>query len=274
MKVETKFSLSAEQLDEMEATRRLAADVLSPLLIARETPQVNRALVRALGEHGLIRRALPAAGEGRAVSVMALCLTREALAQESAEIETAFVLQGLGGYPLMRFGSVPARQRWVEAIRAGERVAAFALTEPDAGSDLGRIALRARRVPGGYRLNGTKKWISNAPDADVYSLFARTSDGKTSRALTAFAVPAGSDGLTGRPLRLLADHPIGEIELDDVYLPDEAVLGEAGRGFTVAMETLNLFRPSVGAFATETAQKVIDLAIEVHGACALEQAIA
>jgi alkylation response protein AidB-like acyl-CoA dehydrogenase len=125
-----------------------------------------------------------------------------------------------------------------------------------------RLALRAERVDGGYRLSGTKKWISNAPDADIYALFARTSEGPVSRALTGFVVRRDTEGLDGRPLELLAAHPIGELHLDGVFVADDDVLGEPGRGFAVAMETLNLFRPSVGAFAVGMAQAALDAAIE------------
>jgi alkylation response protein AidB-like acyl-CoA dehydrogenase len=264
MSVSTAFALAPEQMARWQEMRDLARDQLAPLLSHGKPGRVNRELVRALGRHGLIERALPTpeAGTRSSISVTDLCLTREALAQESPEAETAFALQGLGGYPLLAFGSCSAKEAYGDGIRTGELVVAFALSEPNAGSDVSRIAVRAERVDGGYRLTGTKKWISNAPDADVYALFARTSDAPASRALTGFVVRRDAEGLDGRPLELLAAHPIGELHLDGVFVADDAVLGEPGRGFGVAMETLNLFRPSVGAFAVGMAQAALDAAVE------------
>ena len=150
-------------------------------------------------------------------------------------------------------------------MAAGRAVAAFALTEPDAGSDVAALSLRAEPDPdvdGGYRLTGEKLWISNAPDADVYTVFARTgAEGeRASRALTAFAVPGDAPGLSGEPKQLLAPHAIGSLTFDGVPVAPEQVLGEPGAGFRVAMRTLDLFRPSVGAFAIGMARAALDLA--------------
>ncbi len=225
---------------------------------------VDRTLLGALADARLLAAIFPKAHggslEGEA-SAVRLCLLREAIAQGSTEAETALALQGLGGYPILQSGRDEIRDRWVPRLARGDAVAAFALTEPEAGSDAGALSLMARPVDGGYVLTGTKKWISNAPDADVYSLFARTSDEGT-RGITAFAVPGDADGLSGKPLQLLSSHPIGLIELDGVFVPDDHVLGEVGSGFHVAMRTLDLFRPSVGAFGVGMAQVALDLAVE------------
>jgi acyl-CoA dehydrogenase len=145
-------------------------------------------------------------------------------------------------------------------LSSGEAVAAFALSEPEAGSDAANLALRAKRERGGFRLTGTKIWISNAPEADVYSVFARTTD-SGARGITAFVVPRDSDGLSGEHLDLLAPHPIGRLDFDGVHVDPEQVIGEVDGGFGVAMDTLDLFRPSVGAFAVGMAQAALDAAV-------------
>jgi acyl-CoA dehydrogenase len=169
-------------------------------------------------------------------------------------------LQGLGGYPLLLAGAPEVRDRWLPQISAGRAVAAFALSEPEAGSDAAALALEAERDGDGFRLTGMKKWISNAPDADVYTLFARTTAGAGARGVTAFAVPGDSRGLDGRPLEMIVPHAIGELHLDGVHVGPQQILGEVDRGFRVAMQTLDLFRPSVGAFAVGMAQRALDMA--------------
>ena len=243
------------------STRQLAADELAPIA-ARGTPgRVNRPLIAALAEHGVLGRAFPDGGPAEA---MTLCLLREGLAGGSTDAETAFALQGLGSYPILQSGIDELRAKWIPGVARGEVVAGFALTEPDAGTDAAALSLAAEKVDGGYRLSGTKKWISNAPDADVYSVFARTSD-EGARGVTAFVVPGDADGVSGDSLDLLAPHAIGTLELDGVFVGDDQVLGEVGRGFSVAMATLDLFRASVGAFAVGMAQAALDAAVRHAG---------
>ena len=241
-----------------DETRRLAATELRTIAEAGRPCRVNRPLVRALAEHGLLGRLFPG------VSATDLCVIREALATECTEAETAFALQGLGAYPIHQAGSAELRERWIPRVADGSAVAAFALTEPEAGSDVSAMSLRATRDADGYRLNGQKLWISNAPEADIYTVFARTSEGR--RGLTAFAVPGDSQGLTGERKQLMAPHAIGSLRFDDVFVPVDHVLGEPGEGFRVAMRTLDLFRPSVGAFgigmATQALELVADWALE------------
>ncbi|MFN2593585.1 MAG: acyl-CoA dehydrogenase family protein, partial [Actinomycetota bacterium] len=249
--------LPADALSLLEETRHLAEEQLAPLAAARTPGKVNRPLIAALGKRGVLARIFPT--DGAAASAVTICLLREGLAGGSTEAETAFALQGLGSYPLVQSGSTELQNRWIPKVASGEVVAAFALTEPDAGTDAAALNLKAEKVDGGYRLTGIKKWISNAPDADFYSLFARTSD-NGARGVTAFVVPGDAEGLTGEHLDLLAPHAIGTLELDGVFIPDDHVLGEVDGGFSVAMRTLDLFRPSVGAFAVGMAQAALDSA--------------
>ena len=239
--------------DVLERARRLGHEVFAPIAARGASGRLNRPLVRALGEHGLLE--LVFAG-----SAVELCELREGLAHGCTEAETALALQGLGGYPILTRGRPELRDDWIPRLAAGEAVAAFALSEPDAGSDAANLALRAKRERGGFRLTGTKIWISNAPEADVYSVFARTSD-SGARGITAFAIPRDSEGLSGEHLELLAPHPIGRLDFDGVPVAAEQVLGDVDNGFAVAMDTLDLFRPSVGAFAVGMAQAALDAAV-------------
>jgi acyl-CoA dehydrogenase len=255
----TEYShLSETQRELLAHARELAREVLEPLAEKGEPGRINRPLVRALGEQGLLERVLPSKGEGSAVD---LCLLREGLAHGCTEAETALALQGLGGYPILRAARLEIREAWIPRLAAGEAVAAFALREPQAGSDAAALALRADRDGDGFRLTGTKTWISNAPEADVYTVFARTTEGAGARGVTAFAVPRESEGVAGEALELLSPHPIGRLEFDGVLVGADQVLGEVDKGFGVAMETLDLFRPSVGAFAVGMAQAALDAAV-------------
>jgi acyl-CoA dehydrogenase len=238
----------------LERAQRLGHDTFAPIAEAGEEGRLNRPLVRALGEHGLLARVF----EG---SAMELCELREGLAHGSTEAETALALQGLGGHPILRAARPQISDDWIPRLTAGTAVAAFALSEPEAGSDAAALTLRAEGDADGFRLTGTKMWISNAPEADVYTVFARTSD-NGARGITAFAVPGDSDGLSGERVDLLSPHPIGRLDFDGVQAGPEQVLGEVDRGFAVAMETLDLFRPSVGAFAVGMAQAALDAAVE------------
>ncbi|WP_234436082.1 acyl-CoA dehydrogenase family protein [Streptomyces sp. NRRL S-813] len=372
------FSLEPEQLAWCAELRTLAADRLRPLAEKGEPGRVNHALLAELGRLGLLERLFTS-------GALDLCLMRESLAYSCTEAETALALQGLGAHPVHAHGTPAQRDRWLPAVTDGSAVAAFALSEPGAGSDAAALGLRAepegaegegggppgsgrppgsasaegaargtgagRREgesgaaplvepgatplagsgdvrltgpggsplaepggaplvdpgagplgrPGGarplaasgasplaephrsplagtgtapaaaaspptarpegparWRLTGQKCWISNAPEADVYTVFARTTPGAGSRGITAFLVPADRPGLTGSALEMLSPHPIGTLDFDGVPVTADDVLGEVDRGFRVAMGTLNLFRPSVGAFAVGMAQAALD----------------
>lgn len=259
------FALEPEQREWGAQLRALTAERLRPLAEKGEPGRLNRPLVAALGELGLLARVFPASDEGR-VAALDLCLLRESLAQECTEAETALALQGLGAYPVVQSGSRELRKRWIPQVVAGRAVAAFALSEPGAGSDAAALELAAERDGArGWRLSGEKRWISNAPEADFYTVFARTGEGSGSRGVTAFLVPADRPGLSGEHLDMLSPHPIGALSFDGVPVTQADLLGEVGHGFGVAMRTLNLFRPSVGAFAVGMAQAALDAAL-VHAA--------
>jgi acyl-CoA dehydrogenase len=243
------------------AIRALARSEILGTGSTAERGRVDRQLVKRLGDSGLLARLFPG-GPGRwgKVPAVDLCVMREALAMESTAAETALALQGLGAYPILLWGTPELKDAWVAEVAAGNAVTAFALSEPDAGSDVAALGLAARPDGDGYRLTGIKKWISNAPDADIYTVFARTTEGAGARGVTAFAVPGDSPGLSGKALDMIVPHALGELSFDEVFVPEQAVLGEIDRGFSVAMSTLDLFRPSVGAFVVGMAQSALDLA--------------
>jgi acyl-CoA dehydrogenase len=240
--------------DVLDRAHRLGHEVFAPIAAKGQAGRINRPLVRALGAEGLLE--LVFAG-----SAVELCELREGLAHGCTEAETALALQGLGGYPILSRGTPALRDEWIPRLSSGQSVAAFALSEPEAGSDAANLTLQAKRDRDGWRLTGTKIWISNAPEADVYSVFARTSEGG-SKGITAFVVPRESEGLSGQHLDLLAPHPIGRLDFDGVRVEADQVLGDVDGGFAVAMDTLDLFRPSVGAFAVGMAQAALDAAVE------------
>jgi acyl-CoA dehydrogenase len=269
--------LTAAQEEYVARVRAVATDHLAGVPPVHGA--VNRPLVAALGEHGLLRGLFGGAPDEapRDAAALQLCLLRETLATVTTEAETALALQGLGSYPILQSGSPGAVERWIPGVVDGSVVAAFALSEPEAGSDAAALSLKASADGDGWRLHGEKAWISNAPEADVYSVFARTTHGAGARGVTAFVVPGDAEGLGGQRLELLAPHAIGTLTFDGVRVSADDVLGQVDQGFAVAMRTLDLFRPSVGAFAVGMAQAAVDASLdwaltrEVHGDLLIRQ---
>jgi acyl-CoA dehydrogenase len=219
---------------------------LRPLAESGVEGAVNRALLKAMGALGLLARLFPGIASGkptRQAAATDLCILRENLATVSTEAETALALQGLGSYPVLQSGQDDQVAKWLPAVAAGDAVAAFALTEPDAGSDAAALSLKAE------------------PDGDGW----RTTEGAGSRGVSAFVVPGDRPGLGGEHLDLVSPHPIGTVTFDGVEVRREELLGEENRGFAVAMRTLDLFRPSVGAFAVGMAQAALDATVDYTG---------
>jgi acyl-CoA dehydrogenase len=261
------FGLTAEQVEYVRWVRSVVGSLEG---VAPVHGAVNRPLVKALGDAGLLRGLFGGAADEppRDAAAMQLCLLREVLATVDTEAETALALQGLGSYPILQSGNDATRDRWIPGVASGEVVPAFALSEPDAGSDAGALVLEARPDPStgsgqvaAWTLHGTKTWISNAPDADVYSVFARTTPGTRARGITAFAVAGDAPGLTGERLDMVAPHALGTLHFDGVRVTRDDLLGEVDEGFAVAMRTLDLFRPSVGAFAVGMGQAALDASL-------------
>lgn len=217
-----------------------------------------RRWARALGAAGVLRACIPESFGGLRpeLDVRSLCLARERLAYVSALGDFAFAMQGLGGGPISLFGTPEQRQTYLPSIASGECVAAFALSERAAGSDVAAIAARARREGRDYVLDGEKAWISNAGIADLYVVFARTSDAGA-RGLSAFAVDASAPGITIEPVETISPHPLGTVRLDGVRIPGTQRIGDEGRGFAIAMATLDVFRTTVGAAAVGFARRAL-----------------
>lgn len=226
-----------------------------------------RSLVRRLGAAGWLRHCVPAAygGASDTLDARALCIIRETLARYSGLADFAFAMQGLGSGPVTGFGSEDMKRRYLPRVAGGDTIAAFALSEPDAGSDVGAMRTIARRDGGGFVVEGSKTWISNAGIADHYVVFCRYPEGGD-RSFIALMVDADSPGLevTDR-LDVSAPHPIGTLALDGCKVKADAVIGEPGHGLRVALATLDVFRPTVGAAALGFARRALDEALEWAG---------
>jgi len=220
-----------------------------------------RTLVKRLGDSGLLRHCCVLESSGR-FDVRSLALSRDRLARHDGLADFAFAMQGLGTGPISLYGSDDQRKRYLPPVMRGERIAAFALSEPQAGSDVGAIATTARRDGAGWVLDGTKTWISNGGIADHYVVFARTGEGPGARGLTAFIVDADAPGLrVASRIPVIAPHPLATMSFEDCRVPASALLGAPGEGFKIAMATLDVFRTTVGAAALGLARRALDEAV-------------
>ena len=254
-----------------DKVRKFALEVSAELAALDERPAARRA-IELLAEQGLLAWTVPQRFGGAdagglastgAVSVRILSEVRSALAYGSGMLDVMCVMQGLGSYPVAMGGSKALTAEVLPKVVSGESIAAFALTEPGAGSSLSEISTRATPDGDGWRLSGIKTFISNAGIADFYSVLARTSgDAGESEGLSMFYVPADRDGIEVRPFEVMAPHPIGEVEFKDVVLSPDEVLGEVGHGLAIALGTLQRFRTSVAAAANGFARRALDEAIQ------------
>ena len=228
-----------------------------------------RAWVRSLGEAGFLRHCVPAShgGASAALESRSLCIAREVLAWHDGLADFAFAMQGLGTGAITLAGSEAQRARWLPAVARGEAIAAFALSEPHAGSDAAALSTAAHREGGGWVLDGEKTWISNGGIADVYCVFARTGEAPGARGISAFVVPADTAGLVvAERIDVIAPHPLARLVFRDCRLPADALLGRAGEGFKHAMRTLDIFRASVAAAALGFARRALAASVErAHG---------
>jgi acyl-CoA dehydrogenase len=223
-----------------------------------------RDLVRALGEAGWLRAVVSAAQGGIAerLDLRHLCLARETLAWHDGLADFAFAMQGLGSGAISLFGSDALKQRYLPAVREGRSIAAFALSEPDAGSDVAAIATTATPDGAAVRLDGVKTWISNGGIADFYVVFARSGEAPGARGLSAFVVDADAPGLAvAERITVMAPHPLATLRFDGCRVPLGQRLGGPGEGFKVAMATLDIFRPTVGAAALGLARRALHEAL-------------
>jgi acyl-CoA dehydrogenase len=223
-----------------------------------------RSLVEALAREGLLAYTVPEnfeAGENT-LDVRALCVVREHLSYESSLADLMFAMQGLGSFPVTLAGSTELKRTVLSRVKSGQAIAAFAITEPEAGSDVSAIQTTARLDGEAYVLDGAKTFISNAGLADFYTVFAKTDQDKGSKGISAFVVEKDAPGfLFEGKIELIAPHPIGRLRFDQCRVPAANLLGEEGQGFKIAMTTLDTFRSTVGAAAVGLAWRALDEAL-------------
>lgn len=235
--------------------RRFASDRVTEIGGSEE--EQSRQLVAALAREGLLK--YTTADSPSSLDVRALCVIRERLSYESALADLMFVMQGLGSFPILVAGSNEMKERFLPRVADGKMIAAFAITEPDAGSDVSAIKTIARRDGSNYVLDGRKTFISNAGLADFYTVFAKTDIEKGAKGISAFVVERDTEGFSFEgKIDLIAPHPIGTIAFNECKIPASNLLGEEGQGFRIAMATLDTFRPTVGAAAVGLAWRALD----------------
>jgi acyl-CoA dehydrogenase len=241
------------------------ADAKLPELPHDDVDAACRARVAALGEAGLLKAVVPAefGGLHPQLDVRTLCIARETLAFRDGLADFAFAMQGLGTGSISLFGSNTVKRYYLPPVRDGKTIAAFALSEPEAGSDVAAMATTARPDGNLFRIDGEKTWISNGGIADHYVVFARTGEAPGAKGLSAFVVDAGAAGLTvGERIDVIAPHPLARLKFDGVRVPAANRLGGPGDGFKVAMATLDIFRSTVGAAALGFARRALHETLE------------
>jgi acyl-CoA dehydrogenase len=237
------------------------ADATLPVLPHDDVDAACRARVKALGEAGFLKTVVPAEHGGLydKLDVRTLCLAREILAFRDGLSDFAFAMQGLGSASISLFGSAALKARYLPPVRDGRAIAAFALSEPEAGSDVAALATTAKSDGASHlRIDGSKTWISNGGIADHYVVFARTGEGPGAKGLSAFVVDANTPGLSvAERIEVIAPHPLATLRFEGVRVPVGNRLGKPGDGFKVAMATLDVFRSTVGAAALGFARRAL-----------------
>ena len=252
----------ADELDDWAAQHLVGID-------HHDTDRACRALVRALGDAGFLRHCVPAAhgGASEALDSRALVVCRETLARHDGLADFAFAMQGLGSGPVTLAGSAALQAEVLPRVARGDWISAFALSEPEAGSDVAAIACTARDDGDAYVLDGEKTWISNGGIADFYCVFARTGEGdaatgRGTHGLSAFLVQAGTPGFEiAERIEVIAPHPLARLRFTACRVPKAQLLGAPGEGFKLAMRTLDIFRASVAAAALGFARRALDEAL-------------
>lgn len=260
------FRLNDEQRLLKETVKKLVKEKLLTLAAAfGEKNEVPWDIVKVLAQQGLLGAHIPIEYDGSSrpgYEAMPICLIREQLAP-CLPAEFFFAVQGLGSYPLIVAGSEEQKRRWLPQVAQGEKLFVFALTEPNAGSDVSGMETKAVLEGDYYVLNGTKTLISNVGVADVYTVFAKTNSKQGVKGISAFIIEKDAPGLKiGKQLELISPHPFGELIFEDCQVPRANLLGDLGQGFKIAMRTLDVYRQSVGAMAVGIAQAALDMALE------------
>lgn len=244
--------------------RQWASSHFSSRVHTGDVDETCRSYVKKLGADGWLRHCVPASAGGIAevIDSRSICLMRQGLGYVDGLADFAFAMQGLGSGPISLFGTPEQREQYLPGVAQGRSISAFALSEPTAGSDAAAMTTTAIREGDAYRLNGTKTWISNAGIADFYTVFART-ENDDAQGVTAFVIDANTPGFrVSERFDVCAPHPIGTLSFEDCVIPVGQRIGDPGKGFKVALQTLDVFRASVGAAALGFAQAALDMGMQ------------
>jgi len=256
------FQFTREQEMLRTEIRRFAEEKLGPIAPeVDELDEVSWEVVSLMAAQELFCLLTPREFGGIGISAVSVCIAREELSRMSGHADLLFAETGLCSFPIMTFGTESQKEKYLPPFSKGENVGCYALTEPDAGSDVGGIQTTAVLDGDGYVLNGTKCFASVGPYAQTYVTYAKTDPDQGSRGISAFVIEKGTPGFEGKPMQLMGPHPIGELTFSDCRVPKESLLGEPGKGMRIAMTTLDFWRTSVGAHAVGVAQRAYEEAL-------------
>jgi len=259
------YLLTPEQTEMRDLARRIAEEKIRPVAAEYDVRQeFPWPVVKIFAQTDLFRTFIPVEYEGLGGGIFELALITEELSRGCGGIALALAGTALGAYPVILFGTEEQKRRLLPAVAAGDKLCAFALTEPEAGSDAGAQRTTAKKVKGGYLLNGTKQWITNGGEAKVYTVIAITDRAKGSRGISAFIVEDGTEGFNyGKKEDKMGIRASStrELSFHDCFIPESAILGREGMGFSIAMRTLDRTRPGVAAQAVGIAQAALELAL-------------
>ena len=258
------FMLSAEQKSFKERCRKFSSEKLTRISKKYgETDDIPSEMIKAMADAGLFQLLLPEELGGRGVKALPICLAREELAGVYCPADVTMAMQGLGSYPIFMAGNQRQKTKYLPKIGRGEVLTTYALTEPEAGSDVNGMKSAAREEPDVFILNGRKRFISNGHAAHIMVAFVKTPLADNPRAISAFIVEKGIKGfIITKRLKMLAPHDLVELSFDDCAIPKENLLGKVGDGYKIAMRTLDVFRMSVGAAAVGIGQAAFDIAFD------------
>lgn len=247
-----------------EQCRKFSREKLSAIAAKYgETADIPKEMVSAMAEAGLFEILIPEVLGGQGVKALRICLAREALAGVYCPADVTLAMQGLGSYPIVLAGNDTQKEKYLKKISRGQLLTTYALTEPEAGSDVNAMTTVARETSEGYVLNGKKRFISNGYAADILVAFAKTPLRENPRAMSAFIIERQTKGFTvSKRLEVLAPHDLVELEFNHCVIPPENLLGKVGEGYKIAMRTLDVFRMSVGAAAVGIGQAAFEVALE------------
>ena len=259
------FMFTEEQKELREKVRKFAEEKLAPLAPrVDESDEISPELVKLLADNGYLRLMVPKEyGGAGMVSCVNICIIREEFARICTWADSIFTMQGLGTYPITLFGTEAQKRKYLPGIASGEKLSAFALSEPDAGSDVAGLKTTAVRDGDYYVLNGKKRWISRGPDASIFTVFAKTDPTQGHRGISAFIVEKGTPGFDpGPPMKIIYANSLSEPVFENCRIPKENLFGEEGGGMKIALQNLNMFRTTVGATALGMAGRAYEEAVK------------